>query len=67
MSNQRDPSGFLEMLEKNYGVEKCWEWVQDWIWEEPLLDSDERCSLEEYLALRAGNDDEDKDEYKDKA
>ena len=63
--SDRDPSGFLALLEKNYGVETCWAWVCDWLWEETICALDERCGLEEYLALRAGNEDEDKPEYKD--
>lgn len=53
-----DPSGLLETLEKNYGVEKLWGWTKEWLWEEAQCDPDEKIGLEEYLCLRCENDDE---------
>jgi hypothetical protein len=54
-----DPSGLMEMLEKNYGVEKLWGWVCEWVWESDVGEPDEHIKLAEYLCLRAENDDED--------
>lgn len=48
----------LDELEKQYGKITLWEWVREWIELENACDEDERTPLEEYLYLRAGNQDE---------
>ena len=51
-------SALLDRLEENYGKITLWEWTREWMQNEKECDDDERCTLEEYLCLRAENQDE---------
>ena len=51
-------SAALETLEAHYGVHTCWGWTKEWVENEAECDEDERITLEEYLWLRAENEDE---------
>lgn len=51
-------SQFLTTLEENYGKITLWEWTRDWIQNNNECEVGEQCSLEEYLSLRAENEDE---------
>jgi hypothetical protein len=46
---------FLDTLEEQYGKITLWEWTREWMENEAECEDDERCSLEEYLHLRAEN------------